>query len=308
MRILLLHNPGAGDGEPAGSELVDALEARRHETVYRSLDEVSPAQALAEAADLVAVAGGDGTVGKIARRLAGSDRIMTVLPCGTANNIARHLGFDRDPMEVIDRMDDFEPRGFDVGMAEGPWGSRVFLEGAGFGFFPQLMPFLQASAKAQDFDDPGEQVSELRKLLADLLASFKASDWRIEIDGQVVKGCFLLVEALNIGTVGPRLELAPDADSGDGLLDVVCLTEDDREALLALLESEPGEASKAPFEVTRASRVSLEWDGSAAHIDSDIWAAGNQGLGKIKRPKEPVPARVRLTMHPCAVGVLAPRR
>ncbi|HUO81817.1 MAG TPA: diacylglycerol kinase family protein, partial [Gammaproteobacteria bacterium] len=298
MRILLLHNPSAGDSEPAGSELVDALEARGHEAVYRSLDELSPAQALAEAADLVAVAGGDGTVGKIARRLAGSDRIMTVLPCGTANNIARHLRFTRDPIEIIDHLDDLEPRGFDIGMAKGPWGNRVFLEGAGFGLFPQLMPFLKASAKAQDFDDPREQVSELRTLLADLLASFEAREWRIEVDGQVVEGRFLLIEALNIGTVGPRLELAPDADSGDGLLDLVCLTEDDREPLLALLENEPDETAKAPFQVTRASRVTLEWDGSAAHIDSDVWAAGKQGLGKIKRPKEPVPARVRLALHP----------
>ena len=50
--------------------------------------------------DAVIVAGGDGTVGKVAKRLAGTDVPLVVLPTGTANNIARSLGIGVDPHAV----------------------------------------------------------------------------------------------------------------------------------------------------------------------------------------------------------------
>jgi diacylglycerol kinase (ATP) len=55
-----------------------------------------------EAVDLVVAAGGDGTVRKVFRQLAGKDVPATVLPLGTANNIARSLGFeDDDPDSLV---------------------------------------------------------------------------------------------------------------------------------------------------------------------------------------------------------------
>jgi len=44
-----------------------------------------------EPGDIVAVAGGDGPVGKVARRLIGSPTPIAILPLGTANNIANTL-------------------------------------------------------------------------------------------------------------------------------------------------------------------------------------------------------------------------
>jgi len=48
-------------------------------------------KALKKPGDIVAVAGGDGTVGKVARRLIGSPTPIAILPLGTANNIANTL-------------------------------------------------------------------------------------------------------------------------------------------------------------------------------------------------------------------------
>jgi diacylglycerol kinase family enzyme len=50
---------------------------------------------------LVLAAGGDGTVGKVAHELIDSGIPLSVLPLGTANNLARTLGFIGSPREII---------------------------------------------------------------------------------------------------------------------------------------------------------------------------------------------------------------
>jgi len=50
-----------------------------------------------EAGDIVLVAGGDGTVNRVARACLEHDAILGVLPSGTANDFARNLGLPEDP-------------------------------------------------------------------------------------------------------------------------------------------------------------------------------------------------------------------
>jgi diacylglycerol kinase family enzyme len=91
MRTLLLHNPKAGDG----SLNVDSLEAALSRSgclvtsFARGDDHFETA--LRDEWDLVAVAGGDGTVAKAARRLLDRNVPLALLPAGTANNVAHSL-------------------------------------------------------------------------------------------------------------------------------------------------------------------------------------------------------------------------
>src|SRR5262245_51176461 len=135
MRILLLHNPKAGDREHEGEELVEALEKAGHEPIYQSLKQKDFKKAFEEKVDLVLTAGGDGAVGKVARQLMGTDTPLSILPLGTANNVARMLGFIGPAEKLIANLANGKPRAFDVGVARGPWGKRYFFEGTGAGLF-----------------------------------------------------------------------------------------------------------------------------------------------------------------------------
>jgi diacylglycerol kinase family enzyme len=139
MRITLLHNPKAGRKEFTGKQLTAALRDAGHKVTYRSIKGRSWSAAMAKPADLIIAAGGDGTVGKVARRLAGRKTPLSVLPLGTANNLARTLGFDQPVQKLIARIGEGKLKGFDVGLARGPWGSRYVFEGIGAGLLAEYL-------------------------------------------------------------------------------------------------------------------------------------------------------------------------
>ena len=91
MRILLVHNPKAGSEKYPAEKLMTMLKEAGHRAVYQSSKTKGFNEALKKKFDLVLVAGGDGTVAKVARRMVKSRSTipMSVLPLGTANNVAR---------------------------------------------------------------------------------------------------------------------------------------------------------------------------------------------------------------------------
>jgi diacylglycerol kinase family enzyme len=72
MKVTLIHNPKAGGGEhPSVEELLALIRGSGHAVTYLSSNDADSDQALDEPGDLVAVAGGDGTVGAVASQLVG---------------------------------------------------------------------------------------------------------------------------------------------------------------------------------------------------------------------------------------------
>src|SRR5207249_10188123 len=95
MRILLVHNPKAGSEEREGEDFIKALKKSGHKAIYQSAKKKGIGKALKKNFDLILVAGGDGTVTKVARRLVAmkTEIPLAVLPAGADNNFARSHGF-----------------------------------------------------------------------------------------------------------------------------------------------------------------------------------------------------------------------
>ncbi|MBL8706541.1 MAG: hypothetical protein JNM30_16940, partial [Rhodospirillales bacterium] len=74
----------------------------------------------------------------------------------------------------------------------------------------------------------------------------------VTVDRKRFAGRFLLIEAMNLCQLGPNLALAPHADPGDGMLDVVMVRSNEREALRRYLAGEKG---APPPTVARGRRV-----------------------------------------------------
>src|SRR5262249_39763741 len=96
----LFHNPGAGHGEHPKEELISLVEAAGFECEYSSTKTEGWEKIEALKADLIVLAGGDGTVRKVAPHILGKEIPIGLFPLGTANNIAKTLGISGDTETV----------------------------------------------------------------------------------------------------------------------------------------------------------------------------------------------------------------
>jgi diacylglycerol kinase family enzyme len=284
MRVTLVHNPKAGgDPGPSKDDLLGWLERAGLDAVYSNSKKDDLDDALADPGALVLAAGGDGTIAKVARRLGGRGIPLAILPLGTANNIARSLGID-DGIEAsiaalgASPLPEQPRRRLDVGVVRARWGERRFVEGVGAGLIAALLATDEREEKATKArtDDPEERVALGLELLRRVAAETEARRWRVTADGRTVTGDFVMVEAVNIRALGPRLGLAPDADPGDGKLDLVLLRESERDALVEYLDRlVAGERADPPVRPRRVHsiRIAGEHDSFAEHfhVDDKRW-------------------------------------
>jgi diacylglycerol kinase (ATP) len=288
MRTLVLHNPSAGSGNIAAEDLLTALASGGTETRYCSTKAPDFSDALRESVDFVVVAGGDGTVVKAIDRFHDRNLPIAILPLGSANNIGRSLGIETDPIEIAHAgWRRTEARRLDIGTAAGPWGKRLFVEAIGIGVLAEAL------AAVDEVDVKGADRSRVaRATLCDFLAQAEPNDVRFTIDGEEVEARLLLVEIMNVPWIGPRLSLAPAANPGDGLLDLVYLNAEVRTQMLDWLEAP---SRSAPPLTTRHGRAfDFEWREGRLHVDDTFPTPAAS------------PSTVRVEISPDPMTVLMP--
>jgi diacylglycerol kinase (ATP) len=296
MRVTVMYNPQAGNARPTWRQIQRALRAAGHDFHCYSTKEEGWKKGLEEPADVVLAAGGDGTVAKVAKALAGRAVPLAIIPVGTANNIARSLELEGSLEGLIERWNGARRVPFDLGIAEGPWGREEFVESVGLGVFAHLIAMAKKGDERRFAKSLGDRVviRLARARLLYTLLGYRPRRWKVTIDGEeeVVDGVWLSVT--NIRSIGPRLAVAPNADSGDGLLDVVIVTADEAGDLAdALLSGAPGASPAMSLGARRARHVRLSGDLDEAHIDDEPWRRGSQ--------RKPV---VEISVVPAALEVL----
>lgn len=273
MRVTVLHNPGAGDDELSEGDLRTLLGSAGYDATYRSVKAKGWKTALEDPGDLVVVAGGDGTVAKVARRLAGRGIPMALLPAGTANNIARSFDLHERPESLVARWKDARVTPVDLGLLDGPMGQRWFIEGIGLGVFPDLMAE-SARRIPKKTTRADEQIPRNIALMIELLEQAVPVECEITADGQDLSGAYLILEIMNIRSIGPRVVFNPEADHGDGLVDIVAITEADRNVTIDFLRCcREGNGGALDVSRIRAGNIRLAWESSPLHIDDDRWPA-----------------------------------
>jgi diacylglycerol kinase (ATP) len=276
MRVTLIHNPGAGDDDHAAEVLRSLVAEAGHEVAYVSMRQPGWEEALEDAGDLVVVAGGDGSVGKVFREVATKGVPVTLLPIGSANNIAGSLGMADVPIEQLARSwVDGKPRRFDVGEASAPWGRVGFVESIGGGIFGEVLTRAEGVDDVEGFEVEGDEKVELGlQLLRDVTEGLAASEWHVEVEGEDFSGELLAVEVMNIGQMGPNFPIAPEADPGDGRLDVVLIRDEDRASLVAYISERLRDLDPGPPQLfrRRGERVVLGPPAELRlHADDRFW-------------------------------------
>ncbi len=266
----LIYNPNAGWLDlVTPRQLERGLREAGYAVEYRPTERVEDLDAaLAHPGEVVVAAGGDGTVRAAALRLIDREVSMAIVPMGTANNIARTLGIEGRPMDVVAGLEDPRPYEFDVGHLEAPWGEDYFLETFGLGFF----------AHAVACYGPEEERTLPRAFwaVAEALVDYRSHSLRMTFDGQDLSGDYLMVSLLNIPLLGPRVELVPQADPGDGAFELLCIGEGDRAALLRGVTGLLSDGLTLPpgVKLRRGKRLQVAWDGFPVHVDAEARPRG----------------------------------
>ena len=156
--------------------------------------------------DIAVAVGGDGTVSQLAEVLCETDVALGIIPFGSGNGLARHLGIPLKPAAAMKLLETGVVKKIDRGRIN----NRSFFCTAGVGFDARIGK-LFAESETRGFWTYGKMtLSEFR--------SYKAENYSIEIDGKKLERTAFLMTIANAGQYGNNAWIAPKANVADEIL------------------------------------------------------------------------------------------
>lgn len=213
MKALFLVNPRAGKKRSVdlASVIRDAC-TFEHEIVSCGTKEELPSiidRAEAANVDVVFAVGGDGTVHETAKALIGRAPALGILPTGSGNGFARHVGLPIDPAGAIASCNGGRIVTIDTALVN----DHPFLGVMGIGFDATIADRF-ASSTTRGLET---YIKEGLRAFAD----YKADEYEITVNGATARRSAFVIAVANSGQYGNNARIAPLASLRDGLLDVV---------------------------------------------------------------------------------------
>ncbi len=174
----------------------------------------------------VVAVGGDGTVNEIARALVGTPVALALVPCGSGNGLARHLGVPLRPERAFALVTDPSARvvRIDTGTANG----HPFFNAMGAGFDAEI------SQRFNQLDRRG--LAGYLRTGAGVFADYRGETVTIaDGDGRRATLKAYVTVVANSDQYGNRARIAPGARVDDGLLDLVAVPPPNAVRALALV-------------------------------------------------------------------------
>ncbi len=224
-------------------------------------------QAVADGAEVVFVAGGDGTVRACIEGLAGTEAALAVLPGGTGNLLAVNLGIPTETIDGVQIALDRGRRAVDVGEVDlGDGTSQVFAVMAGMGLDAAMVDDAPTGLKAR-VGSLAYVYSALKHLADD--------EMRVEVrvdDQPVLRRRARSVVVGNVGRLQGGVNLMPDAEPDNGQMEVAVLAPRNFGHWVQLAVGVLRRSNRVPnMEVLRGSRIVVTSD--RAHprqLDGDV--------------------------------------
>lgn len=161
--------------------------------------------------EIVVAAGGDGTINQVAQAIMGIGSKLAIIPLGSGNGLARHLGIPFDVKAAVELI----KKGKVIKMDACTVNGNYFYCTSGIGF-DALIGKLFAESKARGF-------FTYFKLIVFNFITYKPGQYSLTIDGKVIKTTAFLITFANASQYGNNAFIAPQADVSDGYIDIVVL-------------------------------------------------------------------------------------
>jgi diacylglycerol kinase (ATP) len=159
--------------------------------------------------DVVYAVGGDCTVHETAKRLIGRGPALGVVPTGSGNGFARHIGLPMDLRASLQSCRGGRIVEIDTARVNG----MPFFVTMGVGFDAAIADAFANAGTRGLWTYVRVGLRELRR--------FAAEEYEIEVDGKRIRKKAMFVTVANASQYGNNVRIAPLASLQDGLLDVV---------------------------------------------------------------------------------------
>ena len=281
---VLLMNPKSGGGKVGRFHLVDEASARGIEAVVLGPDddlESMARQAVARGADVLGMAGGDGSQALVASVAAEHSLAFVCIPAGTRNHLALDLGVERDdPVGALDAFGPAREAAVDLGTVNG----RVFVNNVSLGLYAEIV----ASDEYRD-----AKVRTTAQGLEDLLGP-DAPPFDLHVQGPNggIDGCQLVQISNNPYALDSLAGFGTRPRLDTGLLGVVAVRVDGPGAAQRLVALEmAGHADRFPgweswarpsVEVRSSSPVAAGVDGESCTLDPPVRFESRPGALRVR--------------------------
>src|SRR6478736_1425350 len=283
-RPYLIMNPKSGGGKVEKFDLKRKAEERGAEVFL--IDGSEPVdvakvarQAVAQGADLLGVAGGDGTQALVAGIAAEHGVPFVVISAGTRNHFALDLGLNREnPSACLGALSDGVELRVDLGVING----QVFVNNASFGAYAEVV---ETPAYRDD------KLNTTLNLLPDLLQGHRGARLCARADSAEIMGPQALLVANNPYGTGDIAGLSRRARLDAGVLGVIGVKVRNVQQAIDLLRGRRAVGvrvlSTKKIEITAdAPQIPVGVDGEALSMSTPVVCAISPGALRVWVPRD----------------------
>lgn len=214
--ITFIVNPFSGTTNKDDFDKIvkDHIDTDRYEYTITYTEAAGHATALAQEAvsqqkSIVVAVGGDGTINEVAAGLVHTETALAIIPAGSGNGFALHLGMSKDHKSAIQQLNTAKRSKVDTCLLNG----KFFINVAGLGFDAQVAYHTKT--------DTNRGFWNYLKRALQLSTKYTPEELSLEIDGNKIEGKYAAAVVANASKYGYIFTVAPFAKLNDGLLDII---------------------------------------------------------------------------------------
>ena len=275
MKIRFIINPISGIGKQKGIEdVIKRYLVFSYDIVYTKKcgdATILSKKAIKDKKDIVIAVGGDGTVSECSKALIGSNVAIGVIPCGSGNGFAYHIGMKKDIKKAILQLNISTLKTIDSCTAN----DERFVNVSGIGFDAHIANLFANNKKRGLFN-------YLKLIIKEL--SYQPEYYKIEYNNTKKEVKAYLIAFANTSQYGNDFEISPFAKLDDGLIDFVIVKVFSKWKIpFFLLKVAKGKVHLSKnVEIITSKEMSIESKNRLVHLD-----------GEPKELKSPIVVKVK---------------
>ena len=267
MKIRFIINPISGTGKQKGIEKYITKYLNDFEIIYTKktgdATRIS-SEAANENIDAVIAVGGDGTVNECLKGLVNTNTALGVIPCGSGNGFAYHIGMARNIERAVKQLKHTRIVDIDTCTANG----KPFANVSGIGFDAHIANlFLTLTERGY--------VKYIKLIIGEL--NYQAKEYIIRYNNKERKVKAYMINFANSSQYGNDVKISPMADLKDGLIDFVIVKDFPKwkipKFIYMLLTSKIHLSNQV--EIIQCNKMTIKGENTLLHLDGEPYKASN---------------------------------